>query len=61
MSENVAVAWRGGKIAEITRNALESEFGKTVISQENAARINVVVTKTIEGVVTDDEEKQPFV
>lgn len=57
MSENVAVARRGGKIAGIARDALESELGKTVISQENAAQINAVITKTIEDVVTDNEEK----
>lgn len=57
MSENVAVARHGGKIAGIARDALESELGKTVISQENAAQINAVITKTIEDVVTDNEEK----
>ena len=57
MNENVAVARRGGKIAGIARSALESELGKTVISPENAVQINAVVTKTIEGVVKDDEEK----
>ena len=58
MSENVAVARRGGKIAGIARSALESELGKTVISSENATQINAVVTKTIEGVVQDTEEKE---
>ena len=57
MSENVAVARRGGKIAGIARSALESELGKTVISSENAIQINAVVTKTIEGVVQGTEEK----
>ena len=57
MSENVKVARRGGKIAEIARSALESELGKSVISSENASQINAVVTKTIEGVVQDTEEK----
>ena len=57
MSENVAVARHGGTIAGIARDALESELGKTVISQENAAQINAVITKTIEDVVTDNEEK----
>ncbi|MBR3241585.1 MAG: Bro-N domain-containing protein [Parasporobacterium sp.] len=57
MSENVKVARRGGKIAEIARSALESELGKSVISSENASLINAVVTKTIEGVVQDTEEK----
>lgn len=58
MSENVKVARRGGKIAEIARSALESELGKSVISSENASLINAVVTKTIEGVVQDTEEKK---
>ena len=58
MSENVKVARRGGKIAEIARSALESELGKSVISSENASQINAVVTKTIEGVVQDTEEKK---
>ena len=57
MNENVAVARRGGKIAGIARSALESELGKTVISPENAVQINAVVTKMIEDVVKDDEEK----
>ena len=58
MSENVKVARRGGKIAEIARSALESELGKSVISSENASQINAVVTKTIDGVVQDTEEKK---
>ena len=57
MSENVAIARRGGKIAGIARSALESELGKTVISSENAVQMNAVVTKAIEGVVKDTEEK----
>lgn len=56
MGENVKIARRGGKIAGIARNALESELGKSVISPENAVQINAVVTKTIESVVQDTEE-----
>ena len=36
--------------------ALETELGKSVISPENAAQINTVVTKTIESVVRDTEK-----
>lgn len=47
-SENRDVAKRGGNIAGIARKALEQETGKPVISSQNAAQLNQVVTDMIE-------------
>lgn len=58
-SENRDVAKRGGNIAGIARKALEQETGKPVISSQNAAQLNQVVTDMIEEaaeIVSDDKE-----
>lgn len=55
--ENVEVARRGGNIAGIAKQALEAETGKPVITSQNAAQLNAVVTGMIEGVV-DAESKE---
>lgn len=58
-SENRDVAKRGGNIAGIARKALEQETGKPVISAQNAAQLNRVVTDMIEEaaeIVSDDKE-----
>ena len=36
LSENKEVARRGGNIAKVTRDNLENELGRTVISNKNA-------------------------
>ena len=55
--ENIAVARRGGNVAGIAKQALEAETGKPVITSQNAAQLNAVVTGMIEGVV-DAESKE---
>ena len=60
-SENRDVAKRGGNIAGIARKALEQETGKPVISSQNAAQLNQVVTDMIEEaaeIVSDDKKDQ---
>ena len=57
-NESVAVARRGGRIAGNARKELEEELGKPVISSQNAAQLNTVVTETIEGVVQETEERK---
>lgn len=55
--ENVEVARRGGNVAGIAKQALEAETGKPVITAQNAAQLNAVVTGMIEGVVDAEKEK----
>ena len=57
-SENVEVARRGGKVAGIARTALEEETGEPVITSQNAAQLNTVVTEMIEGVAEADKPKE---
>lgn len=47
--ESRKVAGRGGKIAGNARKALEEETGKSVITNQNAAQLNHVVTQMIEA------------
>ena len=57
-SENMEVARRGGKVAGIARTALEEETGEPVITSQNAAQLNTVVTEMIEGVAEADKPKE---
>ena len=52
--ENRQVAKRGGRIAGNARKELEQEIGAPVITSQNAAQLNQVVTQLIEGVIEDD-------
>ena len=56
--ENVEVARRGGNVAGIAKQALEAETGKPVITSQNAAQLNAVVTGMIESVVNAEDEKE---
>ena len=47
-SESVHVAKRGGKVAQVARQALESETGTSVITSQNAAQLHQAVTEMIE-------------
>lgn len=47
-SENVKVAKRGGKVAKVARQALESETGTSVITSQSASQLNEAVTELIE-------------
>ena len=55
--ENIEVARRGGNVAGIAKQALEEETGKPVITSQNAAQLNAVVTGIIEGVADVKKEK----
>ncbi len=55
-SESMKVAKRGGKVAGIARQALESETGAPVITSKNAAQLNTVVTEMIEGVIEAEDQ-----
>ena len=55
--ENIKVARRGGNVAGIAKQALEAETGKPVITSQNAAQLNAVVTGMIEGVVDAEKKK----
>ena len=48
-AENVKVAKRGGNVANVVRQQLEAETGLAVITAQNAAQLNAVVTEMIEA------------
>lgn len=54
-SGSMKVARRGGKVASIARTALEAETGEPVITSQNAAQLNAVVTDVIQGVAEADK------
>ena len=56
-AESKRVAQRGGNVAKVAREALEAETGQPVITAQNAAQLNAVVTELIEAVASDDEKK----
>ncbi len=51
--ENKKVAKRGGKIAGDARKSIEEESGRAVITSQNAARLNDIVTNLLEDVSED--------
>ena len=53
-TESLEVARSGGEIAGDTRKAIEHRTGKPVISSQNAAQLNNIVTGMIEGVAASD-------
>ena len=57
IAENVEVARRGGNVAGIAKKALEAETGRPVISSQNAAQLNTVVTGMIEEVAGTGKKK----
>lgn len=57
-SESMKVARRGGKVASIARTALEAETGEPVITSQNAAQLNAVVTDVIQGVAEADKPNE---
>jgi len=48
-SASMDVARQGGEVAGVARKALEARTGKPVITEENAAQLNAVVTEMIEA------------
>ena len=55
--ENLEVARSGGEIAGDTRKAIERRTGKPVVSTQNAAQLNGVVTELIEAIAAPEPEK----
>ena len=47
--ESIKVAKRGGNVANVARQQLEAETGQPVITSQNAAQLNAVVTEMIEA------------
>ena len=56
-AENVEIARAGGKVAGDARKAVETQTGVPVITSQNAAQLNQVVTDMIEGVVSEGIDK----
>lgn len=56
-NENKEIARRGGKVAGETRKSIETETGKSVITNKNAAEFNSVVINMIETIAEDKTEK----
>lgn len=56
--ENREIAKRGGKFAGDTRKSIEADTGRPIITSENAAQLNTVVTAMIEGVVEAEDDKE---
>ena len=52
--ENQEIARRGGKIAGEARKSIEADTGKPVITSQNAAQLNQLVTDMIEGLANDE-------
>lgn len=57
-TENQEVAYRGGMVASVARQALEAETGQPVITPQNAAQLNAVVVDMIEGAAEAADEKK---
>ena len=55
LEENQIVARTGGGIAGNARREIEERTGQSVVSSQNAAQLNAVVTGMIETVAEDDE------
>lgn len=58
-AENKEVARRGGRIAGQARQAIEADSGQPVITSQNAAQLNAVVTQVIETVASANPEELP--
>lgn len=56
--ENRDVAQRGGRVAGNARKEIEQQTGRPIVTAQNAAQLNEVVTNMIEGVISEDEEEK---
>ena len=59
LRENVEVARSGGKIAGDARKAIEQQTGVPVITSQNAAQLNQVVSKLIEATSEIPDKNKP--
>ncbi len=57
-SDNMEVAHAGGKVAGDARKAIEAQTGVPVITPQNAAQLDQVVTQMIEGVVSEEKPQE---
>ena len=53
--ENRDVAQRGGRVAGNARKEIEQQTGRPIVTAQNAAQLNEVVTNMIEGVISEDK------
>ena len=56
--ENRGIAQRGGRVAGNARKEIEQQTGRPIITSQNAAQLNEVVTNMIEGVISEDETEK---
>ena len=56
-AESQAIAKRGGKAALEARKAVEQQTGKSVITSQNAAQLNTVVTNVIDSVSKEADKE----
>ena len=56
--ENRGVAQRGGRVAGNARKEIEQQTGRPIITSQNSAQLNEVVTNMIEGVISEDEPEK---
>ena len=57
-AENMRVAREGGEAAGEARKAVEARTGVPVITSQNAAQLNQVVTDLIEGAVAEPDPEE---
>ena len=57
-AESREIAKRGGSYAGETRKSIEADTGRSIITSENAAQLNAVVTGVIEGVINAEDENE---
>jgi len=57
--ESRQIAKRGGRVAQIARQALETETGEPVITSQNAVQLNTVVTQMIETTAASQPKELP--
>ncbi len=58
LSQNIKVAQQGGGIAGDTRKAIEKAAGEPVITSQNAAQLNTLLTDMIEGIAVRSDEDE---
>ena len=56
--ENRDVAQRGGQVAGNARKEIEQQTGRPIVTAQNAAQLNEVVTNMIESVISEDETEK---
>ena len=54
--ENKEIARRGGRIAGDALRSIEADTGKPIITSQNAAQLNQVVTDMIEAVDAEESD-----